>query len=45
MLGEQMPTEDSKLAGDRNGGNTDLAAAKAVRSDIVEEFARYGLKP
>jgi tetratricopeptide (TPR) repeat protein len=30
--------------GDRNGA-TDLAAAKAIKSDIAEEFARYGLKP
>jgi tetratricopeptide (TPR) repeat protein len=31
--------------GDRNGGNTDMAAAKAIKSDIAEEFSRYGLKP
>ena len=30
--------------GDRNGGNTDMAAAKAIKSDIADEFARYGLK-
>jgi tetratricopeptide (TPR) repeat protein len=31
--------------GDRNGGNADMAAAKALKSDIAEEFSRYGLKP
>ena len=31
--------------GDRSGGNTDLASAKAIKSDIAEEFSRYGLKP
>jgi tetratricopeptide (TPR) repeat protein len=31
--------------GDRNGGNTDMAAAKAIKSDIAEEFSRYGLRP
>jgi tetratricopeptide (TPR) repeat protein len=31
--------------GDRNGGSTDMAAAKALKSDIAEEFSRYGLKP
>ncbi|MEA3025304.1 MAG: hypothetical protein QOF91_589 [Alphaproteobacteria bacterium] len=31
--------------GDRNGANADIAAAKSVRSDIAEEFARYGLRP
>ena len=31
--------------GDRNGGTADIAAAKAIKSDIAEEFARYGLRP
>jgi tetratricopeptide (TPR) repeat protein len=31
--------------GDRSGGNNDMAAAKAIKSDIAEEFSRYGLKP
>jgi tetratricopeptide (TPR) repeat protein len=31
--------------GDRNGGNADIAAAKEIRKDIAEEFARYGLRP
>ena len=31
--------------GDRSGGSTDMAAAKAIKSDISEEFSRYGLKP
>ena len=30
--------------GDRNGSSADIAAAKAIKSDIVDEFARYGLK-
>ena len=30
--------------GDRNGGTADIAAAKAIKSDIADEFARYGLK-
>ena len=30
--------------GDRNGGTAEIAAAKAVKSDIADEFARYGLK-
>jgi hypothetical protein len=31
--------------GDRVGGQADIAAAKAIKPDIVEEFARYGVKP
>ena len=31
--------------GDRNGGSADINAAKQIKSDIAEEFARYGLKP
>jgi len=31
--------------GDRAGGTADIAAAKAIKADIVEEFARYGLRP
>ena len=31
--------------GDRGGASTDIAAAKAIKSDIGEEFARYGLRP
>jgi hypothetical protein len=30
--------------GDADGGNADIAAAKAIQSDIAEEFARYGVK-
>jgi tetratricopeptide (TPR) repeat protein len=30
--------------GDRNGGSSDITTAKAIRSDIAEEFARYGLR-
>ena len=31
--------------GDRNGGSADINAAKGIKADIAEEFARYGLKP
>ena len=31
--------------GDRNGGTADMAAAKAIKPDIAEEFTRYGLRP
>ena len=30
--------------GDNVGGDADIVAAKAIRTDIVEEFARYGVK-
>jgi tetratricopeptide (TPR) repeat protein len=30
--------------GDRNGGNADISASRAIKSDIAEEFARYGLR-
>jgi hypothetical protein len=30
--------------GDRAGGNADMTAAKTIKQDIVEEFARYGLQ-
>jgi tetratricopeptide (TPR) repeat protein len=30
--------------GDTGDGNADVAAAKAIQSDIAEEFARYGVK-
>jgi acyl-CoA reductase-like NAD-dependent aldehyde dehydrogenase len=30
--------------GDRDGGNADIAAAKAIRADIADDFARYGVK-
>ena len=30
--------------GDTSGGNADIAAAKAIQSDIAEEFAGYGVK-
>jgi tetratricopeptide (TPR) repeat protein len=30
--------------GDRSGGNADITAAKAIKPDIAEEFARYGLR-
>jgi tetratricopeptide (TPR) repeat protein len=36
----------AKIAkGDRSGGGVDLAAARALRPSIEEEFAGYGLKP
>ena len=28
--------------GDRHGGDADIAAAKAIRADIADDFARYG---
>ena len=31
--------------GDAAGGEADIAAAKAIRADIAEEFARYGVTP
>jgi hypothetical protein len=31
--------------GDYAGGNIDIAAAKAAKSSVVAEFARYGLLP
>ena len=31
-------------AGDEMGGQADIAAAKALKADIVEEFERYGVK-
>ena len=31
--------------GDKNGGAADINAAKSVKADIADEFARYGLKP
>ena len=31
--------------GDRSGGTYDINAAKQIKADIAEEFARYGLKP
>jgi hypothetical protein len=30
--------------GDRSGGNTDIAAAKAIKPAIDEEFAHYGVQ-
>jgi hypothetical protein len=30
--------------GDGNGGNADIAAAKAIRSNIADEFASYGIE-
>ena len=30
--------------GDRAGGSADVAAAKRIRSDIAEEFSRYGVR-
>ncbi len=31
--------------GDNTGGEADIRAAKALRTDIAEEFAKYGIKP
>ncbi len=31
--------------GDKNGGAADMASAKALRANIADEFARYGVKP
>jgi tetratricopeptide (TPR) repeat protein len=30
--------------GDATGGQADVAAAKALRPDVAEEFAKYGVK-
>ena len=30
--------------GDTTGGNTDIAAAKAIEANIVGDFARYGVR-
>ena len=30
--------------GDAAGGDADIASAKAIRADIAEEYARYGVK-
>jgi hypothetical protein len=30
--------------GDMTGGNADISAAKAIRSTIVEDFLRYGVR-
>jgi hypothetical protein len=30
--------------GNADAGNADIAAAKAIRADIAEEFARYGVQ-
>ena len=30
--------------GDAVGGDADIEAAKSIRADITEEFARYGVK-
>ena len=30
--------------GNTDDGNADIAAAKAIQSDVAEEFARYGVK-
>ena len=30
--------------GDRAGADADLAAAKAIRSDVADEFAKFGLE-
>jgi tetratricopeptide (TPR) repeat protein len=32
------------MKGDTSGGNADLAAAKAIEPNIVEDFARYGVQ-
>jgi Tetratricopeptide repeat len=31
--------------GDSAGGNADIAAAKAIESDIAEQFVKYGIQP
>jgi tetratricopeptide (TPR) repeat protein len=31
--------------GDAGGSEADIAAAKAIQADVVEEFARYGVTP
>jgi hypothetical protein len=31
--------------GDVAGSEADIAAAKAIRADIADEFARYGVAP
>jgi hypothetical protein len=32
------------MLGNDNQGNEDIAAAKAMKADIADEFARYGVK-
>ena len=41
---EQVIATTKVRKGDRNGGAADIAAAKAIKADIADEFARYGLK-
>jgi hypothetical protein len=31
--------------GDKTGGSADIAAAKAMKSDVETEFSRYGIRP
>ena len=30
--------------GDNSGGNSDIASAKAIQSDIADDFVGYGVK-
>jgi hypothetical protein len=32
------------IKGDAAGGNVDIASAKAIKPDIAEEYAKYGIK-
>ena len=30
--------------GDRNGGSADISSARSIKSDIADEFSRYGIR-
>ncbi len=32
------------MLGNKDQGNQDIAAAKAIKADIADELARYGVK-
>ena len=34
----------TRAEGDATGGNADIASAKAIKADIVEEYATYGIR-
>jgi tetratricopeptide (TPR) repeat protein len=34
-----------RMKGDLSGGDTDIAAAKTIKSDIADEMAKYGVEP
>jgi hypothetical protein len=45
LLGEQMPTQDSKLAGDRNGGNLMATAGADADEEGAQWTGRFGSCP